>query len=62
MRVDSESVRIKSNPQYLFKLLGSTCAKAARKTLMTSTPDEVGSCVAETDCAKLCVPNNCALH
>ncbi len=34
---DSESVRIQSNPQYLFTLLGSTCAKAACKTLMKST-------------------------
>ncbi len=38
MCVDPRSVRIQSNPQYLFTLLGSTCAKAARKTLMKSTP------------------------
>ncbi len=37
-RVDPKSVRIQSNPQYLFTLLGSTCAKAARRTLMKSTP------------------------
>jgi len=37
--VDPESVRIQSNPQYLFTLLGSTCAKAARKMLMKSTPE-----------------------
>ncbi len=38
-REDPKSVRIQSNPQYLFTLLGSTCAKAARRTLMKSTPD-----------------------
>jgi hypothetical protein len=37
-RVDPESVRIQSNPQYLFTFLGSTYAKAARKMLMKSTP------------------------
>ncbi len=36
--VDPESVRIQSNPQYLFTLLGSTCAKAARRMLMKLTP------------------------
>jgi len=36
--VDPESVRIQSNPQYLFMLLGSTCAKAARRMLMKLTP------------------------
>ncbi len=39
MHVDSESVRIQSNPQYLFTLLGSTFAKAVRRMLMKSTPD-----------------------
>jgi len=34
---DSESVRIQSDPQFLFTLLGYTCAKAARKTLMKLT-------------------------
>jgi len=38
-RVDPESVRIQSNPQILFTLLGSSCAKAAPKTLLKSTPD-----------------------
>jgi len=38
MHIDHESVRFQSNPQYLFTLLGSTYAKAARKSLMKSTP------------------------
>jgi len=33
-----KSIRIQSNPQYLFVLLGSTCSKAAHRTLMKSTP------------------------
>ncbi len=37
--VDLESIRIQSNPQYLFTLLGSTSAKAIRKTLVKSPPD-----------------------
>ncbi len=36
--VDPESVRIQSNPQYLFTLLGSTGAKAVRRKLMKLTP------------------------
>jgi len=37
-RIDPESVRIQSNPQYLFTLLGSMCVKAACRILMKSTP------------------------
>ncbi len=37
--VAPKSVRIQSNPQYLFTLLGSTCAKAVRRTLVKLTPD-----------------------
>jgi len=37
-RVDPKSIRIQSNPQYLFTLLGSMCAKAASRTLMKLTP------------------------
>jgi len=36
--IDPVSVRIQLNPQYLFTLLGSKCAKAAHKMLMKSTP------------------------
>ncbi len=32
--VNPKRVRIQSNPQYLFTLLGSTCAKAASKMLL----------------------------
>ena len=39
--VDPESVRIQSNPQYLFTLLGSTCAKAVRRTLMKLTYGQI---------------------
>jgi hypothetical protein len=35
--VDPKSIRIQSNPQYFFTLLGSTCAKVARKMLMKLT-------------------------
>ncbi len=35
---DPESVRIQSNPQYLFTLLGSAHVKAVRRTLMKLTP------------------------
>jgi hypothetical protein len=38
VHVDPKSVRIQQNPQYLFTLLGSTCAKAVRRTLMKLTP------------------------
>ncbi len=31
-------IRIQSNPQYLFTLLGSTCAKAVSRMLMKLTP------------------------
>ncbi len=41
MLVDLESVRIQSNPQYLFTLLGSTCAKAVCRTLMKLTPRRI---------------------
>jgi len=44
MHVDPESVRIQSNPQYLFTLLESTCAKAARRTLMKLTPGRSRDC------------------
>jgi len=37
--VDPKSVRIQSNPQYLFTLLGSTCVKAVPRTLMKLSPD-----------------------
>ena len=37
-RVDPESIRIQSNPQYLFTLLGSMCTKAVCRTLMKLTP------------------------
>ncbi len=39
MLVGPKSVRIQSSSQYLFTLLGSTGAKAARRTLMKLTPD-----------------------
>jgi len=40
-RLDPESVIIQSNPQYLFMHLGSTCAKAVRRTLVKLTPELV---------------------
>ena len=36
--VAPKSVRIQSNPQYLFTLLGSMCAKAVRRMLVKLTP------------------------
>ena len=39
MPVVPKSVRIQSSCQYLFMLLGSTGAKAARRTLMKLIPD-----------------------
>ncbi len=39
MPVAPKSVRIQSSFQYLFTLLGSTGAKAARKMLMKLTPE-----------------------
>jgi len=44
--VAPKSVRIQSSCQYLFTLLGSTGAKAARRTLMKLTPGE-GTYIAE---------------
>ncbi len=38
MPVDPKSIRIQSSCQYLFTLLGSSVAKAARRTLMKLTP------------------------
>jgi hypothetical protein len=37
--IDPESVRIQSNPQYLFMPSGSTSVKAVRRTLVKLTPD-----------------------
>ncbi len=39
MPVAPKRVRIQSSCQYLLMLLGSTVAKAARRTLMKLTPD-----------------------
>ncbi len=39
MPIAPKSVRIQSSCQYLFTLLGSTGAEAARKTLMKLTPE-----------------------
>jgi hypothetical protein len=40
--VAPKSVRIQSNPQYLFTLLGSTCAKAVHRTLVKLTQGDGG--------------------
>ncbi len=52
--VDPESVRIQSNPQYLFTLLGSTCAKAARRTLVKLTPDDVETYIVISHSDNIC--------
>ncbi len=41
--VDPKSVRIQSSCQYLFTLLGSMVAKAARRTMMKLSPGGKGS-------------------
>ncbi len=41
MLVGPKSVRIQSRSQYLFTLLGSTCADTAHRTLMKLTPGRV---------------------
>jgi len=46
MPVAPKSIGIQSSCQYLFTLLGSTGAKAARKTLMKLTP---GSHISKID-------------
>jgi hypothetical protein len=38
MHIDPKSIKIQSNCQYLFALLGSARAKTARRTLMKLTP------------------------